>query len=34
LTEKQEEKLIGLILGLIIKAMIKGFNLEEVPPGA
>jgi hypothetical protein len=34
LTEKQEEKLIGLILGLIIKAMIKGFKLEEVPPGA
>ncbi len=34
LTEKQEEKLIGLVLGLIIKAMIKGFKLEEVPPSA
>jgi hypothetical protein len=30
LTEKQEAKLIGLVLGLIIKAMIKGFKLEEV----
>jgi hypothetical protein len=30
LTEKQEEKLISLILGLIINAMIKGFKLEEV----
>ncbi len=34
LTEKQEGKLIGLVLGLIINAMIKGFKLEEVPPGA
>ncbi len=32
LTEKQEAKLIGLILGLIIKAMVKGFHLEEVEP--
>ena len=32
ITEKQEEKLIGLILGLIINAMIKGFKLEEVQP--
>lgn len=32
LTEKIEEKLIGLILSLIINAMIKGFNLEEVQP--
>ena len=31
LTERQEEKLISLVLGLIINAMIKGFNLEEVP---
>ncbi len=34
LTEKQEEKLIGLVLGLIIKAMTKGFKLEEAPPSA
>ena len=32
LTEKQEEKLISLILGMIIKAMIKGFKLEQVEP--
>ena len=32
LTEKQEEKLIGLVLSLIINAMIKGFKLEEVQP--
>ena len=32
LSEKQEEKLIGLILGLIINAMVKGFKLEEVAP--
>ena len=31
LTERQEGKLIGLILSLIINAMIKGFKLEEVP---
>ena len=30
LTERHEEKLIGLVLGLIINAMVKGFNLEEV----
>ena len=30
LTEKMEAKLISLILGLIINAMIKGFKLEEV----
>jgi len=30
LTEAQEEKLIGLVLGLIINAMVKGFKLEEV----
>lgn len=29
LTEKQEEKLISLILSIIIKAMIKGLKLEE-----
>lgn len=34
LTEKQEEKLIRLVLGLIINAMVKGCKLEEVPPGA
>ena len=32
LTEKQEEKLISLVLGLIIKAMVKGFKLEEIAP--
>ena len=32
LTERQEEKLIGLVLSLIINAMIKGFKLEEVQP--
>ena len=32
LTEKQEEKLIGLVLSLIINAMVKGFKLEEVQP--
>jgi len=30
LTEKQEGKLISLVLGLIINAMIKGFKLEEL----
>jgi hypothetical protein len=30
LSEKQEEKLIRLILGLIINAMVKGSKLEEV----
>lgn len=30
LTEKQEEKLISIILGLIINAMVKGFKLEQV----
>jgi len=34
LTERQEAKLIGLILGLIIKAMIKGFKLEEKEPAS
>ena len=34
LTEKQEAKLIGLILRLIITAMVKGFKLEEVTPEA
>jgi hypothetical protein len=32
LTEKQEEKLISLVLWLIITAMIKGFKLEEIDP--
>jgi hypothetical protein len=32
LSEKQEEKLIGLILGLIVNAMVKGFKLEEIAP--
>jgi hypothetical protein len=32
ISEKQEAKLIGLILGLIIKAMVKGFKLEEAQP--
>ena len=32
LTEKQEGKLIGLVLGIIIKAMIKGFKLEQKEP--
>lgn len=32
LTEKQEEKLISLVLGLIIKAMVKGFKLEGIAP--
>lgn len=32
LTERQEEKLIGLVIGLIINAMINGFKLEEVLP--
>jgi hypothetical protein len=30
LTEKQEEKLISLLLGLIINAMVKGFKLEGI----
>lgn len=34
ITEKQEGKLISLVLGLIINAMIKGFKLEEVNPKA
>jgi len=29
LSEKQEEKLISIVLGLIINAMVKGFKLEE-----
>ncbi len=32
LTERQEAKLISLILGLIINAMVKGLKLEEVEP--
>ena len=32
LSEKQEEKLISLILGIIINAMVKGVKLEEVQP--
>lgn len=32
LTEEQEKKLINLVIGLIINAMIKGFKLEEVKP--
>jgi uncharacterized Fe-S cluster-containing radical SAM superfamily protein len=32
ITEKQEEKLIGLVLSLIINAMVKGLKLEEVDP--
>jgi hypothetical protein len=32
LSEKLEEKLIRLILGLITNAMVKGSNLEEVEP--
>ena len=30
LTETQEEKLMSIILGLIINAMVKGFKLDEV----
>jgi len=29
LTEKQEERLISLVLNIIINAMVKGFKLEE-----
>ena len=32
LTEKQEAKLIGLVLSIIIRALIKGCNLEQVEP--
>jgi len=32
LTGKQEEKLIGLVLSLIVNAMVKGLKLEEVDP--
>jgi len=32
LTEEQEAKLISLVLGIIINAMIKGFKLEEKIP--
>jgi len=31
LSEKQEAKLISLVLGLIINAMVKGLNLEQLP---
>lgn len=30
LTEKQEAKLISLVLGLIINGMVKGIKLEEM----
>jgi hypothetical protein len=32
LSEKQEQKLISFILGIIVNAMVKGFKLEEVAP--
>ena len=32
LSEEMEAKLIGLVLGLIINAMVKGLKLEEVAP--
>ena len=32
LTEEQEAHLIGLLLGLIINAMVKGFKLEAIEP--
>jgi hypothetical protein len=32
LSEKMEAKLIGLVLGMIMNAMVKGFKLEEVKP--
>lgn len=31
LTERMEGKLIGLAVGIIVNAMVKGFKLEEVP---
>jgi len=31
LTEKLEEKLISMVLGVIIGAMAKGSKLEELP---
>lgn len=33
LTEKHEAKLIGLVVGFIINAMVKGFKLEQVEIG-
>lgn len=32
ISERQEAKLISLVLGLIIRAMIKGYKLEEAQP--
>lgn len=32
LSERLEAKLISLVIGIIINAMIKGFNLEEKEP--
>jgi hypothetical protein len=32
ISEKQEEKLISLVLGIIINAMVKGFKLEAAEP--
>ena len=32
LSEKQEQKLISFILGIIVNAMVKGCKLEEVAP--
>lgn len=32
LSEEQESKLISLVLGLIINAMVKGLKLEEIKP--
>ena len=32
ISERQEEKLISLVLGIIINAMVKGFKLEETEP--
>jgi hypothetical protein len=32
LTEEQEGHLIGMVLGLIINAMVKGFKLEAIEP--
>lgn len=32
LTEKHEKKLISLVIGLILKAMVKGHKLDELQP--
>ncbi len=34
ISERQEEKLISLVLGIIINAMVKGCKLEEAEPDA